>query len=445
MTNKVYNAWICKVNNNEVKPVFGDLYIKDNRIKEIRKKNFNAYVKKRNASPKDGYDACGRVITIPLVNFHDHFYSRLAKGLTIKGDMSGFHNILKNLWWKLDRKLDLEMIEASAKLAVIESIKNGVTYIFDHHSSPDFVNGSLNVIADVLRKNNLNGVLCFETTDRNGNKLSAKSINENKNFLKKNIDEQIKGLFGIHASFTVNDKTLKEVSAFVNEYELGIHIHLCEDHVDRIISKEKSGLLPLKRLEKYNLLNDKSILSHSIHLNKNEYETICKYGSAVAINPESNMNNAVGTNNYSNINQSIPLLCGTDGMHSKPGQSLKKIFLLMRNSGLSFDDAFGRIENIYFSQINFVRRFFPGYPTLQTGDNANFILWDYIPPTPLNENNFFGHYLYGVLESQVQSTIQNGKFLMRDKVLQNINEKEAAKEIFKQGERLFKKFNSSKN
>jgi hypothetical protein len=42
------------------------------------------------------------------------------------------------------------MIEASVKMSVVESIKNGVTYIFDHHSSPISANGSLAKIAETL-------------------------------------------------------------------------------------------------------------------------------------------------------------------------------------------------------------------------------------------------------------------------------------------------------
>ncbi len=97
-------------------------------------------------------NAGGRVVTIPMINFHDHFYSRLAKGLPLKGSMENFEEILQNLWWKLDLALDEEMIRASAQMAALESIRNGVTYIFDHHSSPKSANGSLEIIADVLQR-----------------------------------------------------------------------------------------------------------------------------------------------------------------------------------------------------------------------------------------------------------------------------------------------------
>ncbi len=139
--------------------------------------------------------------------------------------------ILQNLWWKIDLALDSEMIRASAQMAALESIRNGVTYIFDHHSSPNSAEGSLKIIADILREFGLRGVLSFETTDRNGKQFSENGILENINFLKNLTDNDFKTMLGLHASFTLNDDTLRKASKIIKEYGIGIHIHLCEDKV----------------------------------------------------------------------------------------------------------------------------------------------------------------------------------------------------------------------
>ncbi len=235
-TNKnlnITNAWICQISGQKIIPVFGDIIISEGRISEIRKKDFKDFLSKPQKNSSESINAGGRVVTVPMINFHDHFYSRLAKGLPIKGSMENFKMILQNLWWKLDLALDSEMIRASAQMAALESIRNGVTYIFDHHSSPNSANGSLKIIADVLSEFELRGVLCFETTDRNGKSLSENGILENINFFKNSTNEDLKAILGLHASFTVNDDTLKKVSEIVKELGLGIHIHLCEDKIDR--------------------------------------------------------------------------------------------------------------------------------------------------------------------------------------------------------------------
>jgi len=159
---KITNAWLCQVKDKSVIPIFADVVIVDGKIKEILQQDFSEFISEKKISDEKSIDAGGRVVTIPNVNFHDHFYSRLAKGLNVTGDTSNFYSILKNLWWKLDLALDLEMVNASAQMAAAESIRKGVTYIFDHHASPSFTRGSLETIAKVLKEFDLRGVLCFE-------------------------------------------------------------------------------------------------------------------------------------------------------------------------------------------------------------------------------------------------------------------------------------------
>ncbi|MCB9260106.1 MAG: hypothetical protein H6612_12220 [Ignavibacteriales bacterium] len=102
------------------------------------------------------------------------------------------------------------------------------------------------------------------------------------------------------------------------------------------------------------------------------------------------MNNAVGLTKVTEFSKAIPVITGTDGMHSNPTKTLKNLFLSLRNIGVSFDEAFELIIKIYFDQIYFVKRYFPNFTSLKPNDRADFIVWDYIPPTPINSENFWG-------------------------------------------------------
>ena len=328
---RIKNAWICQIINGSINPVFGELLITDGKIKKIIPTDSKLY--RQAKISKEDIDAGGRVVTVPNINFHDHFYSRLAKGLSIKGETNNFQNILKNLWWKLDVILDKEMIRASAQMAVLESIRNGVTYIFDHHSSPKTAKGSLGIIADTLNQIGIRAVLCFETTDRNGKKLADDGLKENENFLNLSTDENIKGMLGLHASFTLKDESLQSVAEFVNQHNIGIHIHLCEDKVDREISLKDYSNLPVERLNNFGLLNDKCILAHGIHLIETDFRLIQNAGSAFVYNPDSNLNNAVGLPDFSHVPIDIPLLSGTDGMNSNPARSIKQLILIRQIQG----------------------------------------------------------------------------------------------------------------
>ena len=350
--------------------------------------------------------------------------------------MENFPEILQNLWWKIDVLLDHDMIKASTYMAAMESIRNGVTYIFDHHSSPSHSLGSLNIIKDSLGEFNIRNVLCFETTDRNGELLKLEALKENTDFYLYNTDENSKATFGLHASFTLEDSTLTAVKKFLEKNDIGIHIHLCEDESDKNISLKKYGKLPVQRLLDFNLLNEKSILVHGVHLTKEEFDLIKSKHPALVVNLDSNLNNAVGTPKFENIPEAISVLCGTDGMHANIARSQNQMFLMMRNQKLSFDKAFYHFRKMYFDQHRFVKKYFPDFSSLQIGDRADLIIWDYVPPTPISQSNFFGHYIYGILERQVHSVIQNRKVLMNNFSLTDIDETKINNYIYEQGKRL---------
>ena len=67
---------------------------------------------------------------------------------------------------------------------------------------------------------------------------------------------------------------------------------------------------------------------------------------------------------------------------------MKQYFLLNRYKGKSFDDAFESFINTYFAQHKFVKKYFNDFPSLIEGDRADFIIWDYVPPTPISKDNF---------------------------------------------------------
>ena len=84
-----------------------------------------------------------------LVCAHHHLYSTLARGMPPPPKIpTSFHEVLQQIWWRLDAALDLEMIRWSAMLGALEALESGTTAIIDHHESPNAIEGSLDVIAE---------------------------------------------------------------------------------------------------------------------------------------------------------------------------------------------------------------------------------------------------------------------------------------------------------
>lgn len=145
-------------------------------------------------------DAKGGVIMPGLINAHTHIYSALARGLSINGYApTNFYEVLDGQWWYIDRHLDLAATKASAQALVIDSIKQGVTTIFDHHASFCEIPGSLMEIAKVTQDMGLRACLCYEVSDRDGEEKSLQSVQENKDFIdycESRPSDMLKAMFG---------------------------------------------------------------------------------------------------------------------------------------------------------------------------------------------------------------------------------------------------------
>lgn len=445
------NAWVCRVEGQEVRPAFGHLRLEGGRIASFQAADFRAFLRRapEAAAPRsrgaarprpDALDADGRVLTVPPVNFHDHLYSRLAKGLSLPGPMDTFPHVLSSFWWRLDRALDADMVAASARLGALEALRCGVLYLFDHHCSPAFIEGSLDTVAAALCEAGLRAVLCFETSDRGGPEIARRSLEENRRFLRTHTGPDVRGLLGLHAPFTLSEDTLRAAAGICAEQQVGIHTHLAEDRVEEEHSQERYGEAPARRLERHGLLERPGILAHGVHLSAAELELIAGTPCALALNPDSNLNNAVGLAPLTRLAAAtlpIPAAAGTDGMHASPARTLKQLFLLHRHQGASLSEAFAWARRLYLDQVRLARLFFSDYPTLADGNRADLVLWDYRPPSPLRPDTFWGHWVHGLLEASPWAVLTAGRTLLAEGRFTSLDAGAVAREAARQGERLF--------
>jgi len=365
-------------------------------------------------------DARGGLILPGLINLHHHFYSALARGFDPGVPLANFTEILDRLWWRLDRALDAETIRLSAQLSVLDCIRWGCTTVFDHHSSPCGIPGSLDVIAEVMNDAGISAVLCYEVTDRNGHDGARAGIEENLRFLdKQSRHPRIRGVLGLHASFTLRDETLAEV-AQRRPAGAGCHIHVAEDPVDVEASVRAFGMGPVARLEKFGLLDAPAaagLLAHGIHLEQDDYATIARHNAVLVHNPESNASNGVGRLDVSKAaGQGCLVGLGTDGMSSAMLRALRSAFLVARAGREGARAGFEVLPDVLANNARVARRFFdePLLGELAPGAPADVIVVDGAPPTPVEPQNLFGHLVFGASEAPVRHTVARGRVLLKD-------------------------------
>ncbi len=362
-------------------------------------------------------DARGGLILPGLINLHHHFYSALARALDAGAPLPNFTEILDRFWWRLDRALDAETVRISAQLSVADCTRWGCTTVFDHHSSPSCLPGSLDIIADVLDASGLSGVMCYEVSDRNGHAEALAGIEENVRFLEKHAAHpRIRGIFGLHASFTLRDETLAEV-ARRRPSAAGCHIHAAEDVLDVDFSRKEFGLGPVERLERFGLLDERCLLAHGIHLQPRDYESIAKRGGVVIHNPESNANNRAGRLDLETVSRSRCCVgLGTDGMSSAMLRSWRAAYLNHCASGNESGNGLRAVSDLLAQNARVARRFFdePLLGELAPGAPADIIAIDAPPVALLREENLFAHLMFCATEGPVRHTIARGRVLLEN-------------------------------
>jgi cytosine/adenosine deaminase-related metal-dependent hydrolase len=60
------------------------------------------------------------------------------------------------------------------------------------------------------------------------------------------------------------------------------------------------------------------------------------------------------------------------------------------------------------------------------GHPADFAILDYQPPTVLNETNFLGHLIFGLVDATVDTTVCRGRVLMQGKKILSMDEERIA-------------------
>lgn len=368
-------------------------------------------------SPGEEVIDCGGAVVLPgLVNGHTHLYSALAVGMPPPPrPPADFHEILKLVWWRLDRALDAESIELSAAIGAMDSLHCGVTTLIDHHSSPSCIDGSLDRIERSLNMVGLRGVLCYETTDRNGRAGREAGLEENRQYIARchaTRSARFAALSGAHASFTLDDLSLVGITQWADEFNVGAHIHVAEDPCDDLITRQRYKMPLIERLARNELLGPQHVLAHCIHLGDDAIDQLNEAQVTVAHNPRSNMNNAVGYAPLAKLR--CPVMLGTDGIggdmlaearcawlksrDARAGKSPGEIVQMLANSARRASRSLG----ITLGQLH-------------VGAAADVVITDCVPFSPLTSDNAAAHLLFGLDSRHVRHVFVDGRCILNER------------------------------
>ena len=311
------------------------------------------------------------MIRAGFVNAHTHMYRALAPlGMPAPPrPPASFVEILEAVWWRLDQALDARSLRASARLYVAEALLRGTTGLVDHHESPAFIEGSLDVLADACNALGMRAVLCYGATERNGGRGEARrGLAECSRFARANTGSRVRGVVGLHASFTVSDDTAREAGELARELGTVVHMHMAEDQADVRDARERGFDGPLQRLLSLGALPPGSILAHGVWLTDADVRLAAERSLWLVQNPRSNETHRVG---YArSLAGSTHVALGTGGLPSDMREELVELWRIARAGGETASDI-ALDSRLEASRTMLAERFAPGAleaDTVELGD-----------------------------------------------------------------------------
>ncbi|MGH2447475.1 MAG: amidohydrolase family protein [Chloroflexota bacterium] len=403
----------------------GTILIEDGRITAVGTPDLDG---------ADVVDCSGKIVMPGNVCAHTHLYSALARGMPApRRTPHNFLEILQLVWWRLDRALDDNSIRSSALVGAMDAVRSGTTTLFDHHASPNSIDGSLDLLADALEDVGCRGVVCYEVTDRGGKGRRDAGLAENARFLRAQR-ELIKGMVGAHASFTLDDDSLDLLAEMAVQHQCGVHIHVAEDNCDEVDSLQRSRNRAALRLAGHGILGKDGIAAHGVWLDDEELSTVRGSGSWLVHNCRSNQNNSVGRAPVGKFGARAAV--GTDGIDHDMFSESRTAFFRAREDSL--DASAEHFSGLLAAGGELASRHFP-HPVgrLEPGFAADLMVLDYDPPTPLSSANLSWHWMFALSPRNVESVMVGGNWVLRHGEMCGVDEERVRAEARVEAKRLW--------
>jgi len=218
---------------------------------------------------------------------------------------------------------------------------------------------------------------------------------------------------GAHASFTLSDETLNACVDVANGGGVGVHLHVAEDAVDQRDCGMRFGRRVTDRLSDAGLLTERALLAHCVRLDQPEVELVRSSGATVAHNPRSNMNNGVGRAPVRALGDRVAL--GTDGIGADLFAESKAAFWRGREDDLSTTPVW--VLDRVAEGTALAGRVFgdPSLGRIERGAPADLVVLEHDPPTPMEEGNVAGHWMFGLHAGLVRDVFVAGVPVVLDR------------------------------
>ena len=401
-----------------------DLLIEDGRIKKIGVINEEA---------DRIIDASNMAVMPGLINAHTHLAMSLFRGYS---DELELMNWLQEMW-KIEDKMKKDDVYYASMISGIEMIKSGTTTFNDHY----FFEEQTAKMAEIL---GMRAILsrCV-IGDGEECTVRIREAEELYNEWHNKCDGRIKVCVGIHAPYTCPPDTIKKSLELADRLGTPVHIHYLEtkDEIDKVFNSYETTVTDY--LKNQNVFNYHVILAHGVHVNEQDIEVLRNISGGIVHNPVSNMKLGSGFAPVKALRDcGVNVALGTDGQGSTNTldmfEEIKLAAYLQKGmygsaTAMSAKDVLemATIEGAIVLGID------SEVGSLEVGKKADIILINLNKPHLMPRHDIYSLLAYSINGADVETSIIDGKIVMENRRVLNVNEEDIMQKVENVKNRLF--------
>ena len=426
----IKNAYV--VSMNEKREIYnnGSILIENDLIKAIGKVD-----EKLLLDTAEIIDAKGKIVLPGLINTHVHLSQQLGRGIADDVDLLTW---LRERVWPYESNFDYESSLISSTACCVEMIKSGVTTFLE--AGGQYVEA----MAEAVKNTGIRAALSKSVMDEgiglptNWIKTADEEIQVQKELFDKynnTADGRIKIWFGLRTIFNNSDDLIIKTKKIADELNTGIHMHIAEIAAENDYVKTNRGNSTVEHLHKLGALGPNLLAVHTVWLTDREIDLFRLYDVKVSHNPAAAMKVVLGFARIPEmLEKGLNVSIGTDGAPSNNRMDMMREMYLtsLIHKGRTLNPKVIPAEQVLeMATINGAKCALleREIGSLEVGKKADLIILNpnTIHSLPLHDP--IANIVYTMSSENVESTMCNGKWLMKNREILVLNESNLIEQV----------------
>ena len=386
---------------------------------------------KSGEAPAGEYDEViecdGKIVMPAFVNTHVHTSQQLGRGL---GDDVNLLTWLHDRIWPYESNMTEDDSYVSTLLCCAEQIKAGCTLFAE--PGGQFVSGMARGVTEAgIRGKLANSIMdCGEGLPKNWihstDEEIARTVEDIKNF-HNTADGRVQVWFGLRTIFNNTDELILRSKEEADKYGVGVHMHVAEvkDEVEYL--KAKIGVQTVTHLNDLGVLDKNFLAVHTVWLTNDEVLMFKKHDVKVSHNPAAAMRVLGFAKVPRMLREGICVTIGTDGAPSNNRMDIVDEMWLtsLIHKGWRLEPDVVKAEEVLnMATIKGAEALMEekNLGSLTEGKKADLIVINPRSAGMLPLHDPVANLVSSMHSENVESTMCDGKWLMRERKLLTIDE-----------------------